>query len=326
MDAGPGRPARDPRRQPGLHRAGGLQVPGAARRRSGLSVSLSMYPDETAFALPLEHPRGAPARELGRRARVRRHRHGDAAADRAALRRQDDRRKCSRRSSTRRTARPAHDLVKDYWTRAQSPARSAAGRSPIRPASRSRAPDSFWKHVLHDGWVPGTGGCARRGRGRCRLAASSFRQSQAARKRAAGSRKPVRSASRSSSGRIPTIWDGRFANNGWLQELPKPLTKITWDPTRVGQPEARGAAEAQGRRHHRAAVPRQHRQAAGGDRPRPSRRVGHRVLRLRPAGHRARGHVGRRGGAANSTSTSCAPPTRCGSAAGSRSRRSATAS
>ena len=29
----------------------------------------------------------------------------------------------------------------------------------------------------------------------------------------------------------PTIWDGRFANNGWLQELPKPLTKITWDPT-----------------------------------------------------------------------------------------------
>jgi len=27
----------------------------------------------------------------------------------------------------------------------------------------------------------------------------------------------------------PTIFDGRFANNGWLQELPKPITKITWD-------------------------------------------------------------------------------------------------
>jgi molybdopterin-containing oxidoreductase family iron-sulfur binding subunit len=27
----------------------------------------------------------------------------------------------------------------------------------------------------------------------------------------------------------PSIWDGRFANNGWLQELPKPLTKLTWD-------------------------------------------------------------------------------------------------
>ena len=29
----------------------------------------------------------------------------------------------------------------------------------------------------------------------------------------------------------PTVWDGRFANNGWLQELPKPITKITWDNT-----------------------------------------------------------------------------------------------
>jgi MoCo/4Fe-4S cofactor protein with predicted Tat translocation signal len=27
----------------------------------------------------------------------------------------------------------------------------------------------------------------------------------------------------------PTIRDGRHANNGWLQELPKPLTKLTWD-------------------------------------------------------------------------------------------------
>ncbi|ADE15680.1 molybdopterin oxidoreductase, iron-sulfur binding subunit [Nitrosococcus halophilus Nc 4] len=27
----------------------------------------------------------------------------------------------------------------------------------------------------------------------------------------------------------PTIWDGQFSNNGWLQELPKPITKLTWD-------------------------------------------------------------------------------------------------
>lgn len=27
----------------------------------------------------------------------------------------------------------------------------------------------------------------------------------------------------------PSIYDGAFANNGWLQELPKPINKLTWD-------------------------------------------------------------------------------------------------
>ncbi len=35
----------------------------------------------------------------------------------------------------------------------------------------------------------------------------------------------------------PTIYDGRFSNNGWLQELPKPLNKITWDNVACVSPQ-----------------------------------------------------------------------------------------
>tara|TARA_B100000029_G_scaffold505920_1_gene587647 strand:- start:146607 stop:149624 length:3018 start_codon:yes stop_codon:yes gene_type:complete len=34
----------------------------------------------------------------------------------------------------------------------------------------------------------------------------------------------------------PTVWDGDYANNGWLQELPKPLTKLTWDNAAIVGP------------------------------------------------------------------------------------------
>jgi len=34
----------------------------------------------------------------------------------------------------------------------------------------------------------------------------------------------------------PFLYDGRFANNAWLQEVPRPLTKITWDNTALMSP------------------------------------------------------------------------------------------
>jgi len=50
----------------------------------------------------------------------------------------------------------------------------------------------------------------------------------------------------------PSIHDGRFANNGWLQELPKPLTKVTWDNVAIVSPNS--AQKIAGERNNRGAV------------------------------------------------------------------------
>jgi MoCo/4Fe-4S cofactor protein with predicted Tat translocation signal len=34
----------------------------------------------------------------------------------------------------------------------------------------------------------------------------------------------------------PSVYDGRFANNAWLQELPDPVTKLTWDNAAIVSP------------------------------------------------------------------------------------------
>ena len=139
----------------------------------------------------------------------------------------------------------SHDLVKDYWTRAQGG--KVAGWTITDTNGQPFAnADSFWKHALHDGFV--TTGAVERGR--------RIRRREPGSAPDAGSTPDTLDprtldAPASSAGGLeiifrpdPTIWDGRFANNGWLQELPKPLTKITWDPDRVGRAAAGRTAEA----------------------------------------------------------------------------------
>ena len=44
----------------------------------------------------------------------------------------------------------------------------------------------------------------------------------------------------------PTLYDGRFANNGWLQEMPKPLTRMTWDNAVYMSPDTAAAHKLTG--------------------------------------------------------------------------------
>ncbi len=106
--------------------------------------------------------------------------------------------------------RASYDIVRGYWQRQR----------------RGGDFERFWRTALHDGVVPDSAAPVKQ---------VSLKQSAAAPD--AGAKSSTRaSAGETTAGTLeilfrpdPSILDGRFANNGWLQELPKPLTKITWD-------------------------------------------------------------------------------------------------
>jgi molybdopterin-containing oxidoreductase family iron-sulfur binding subunit len=121
---------------------------------------------------------------------------------------------------TRQPDRSAHDIVKDYWQRAFKGTTAVVWAPKSREGLAFADAETFWRTALHDGFISGTA-----------MAAIQQPELQAM-PRPAG--EPAPSLSKSDSLEIvftadPTTYDGRFGNNAWLQELPKPLTKITWD-------------------------------------------------------------------------------------------------
>jgi molybdopterin-containing oxidoreductase family iron-sulfur binding subunit len=85
--------------------------------------------------------------------------------------------------------------------------------------------ESLWRHTLHEGFLAGsgwaTGAAAIRGDA---LPAVDARAKDAA--SPAGAMEVVFTPDH-------RILDGRFANNAWLQELPDPMTRLTWDNAAV---------------------------------------------------------------------------------------------
>jgi molybdopterin-containing oxidoreductase family iron-sulfur binding subunit len=148
---------------------------------------------------------------------------------------------------TDRPARTPHDIVRERWlaqgglgrpqpvalpmgrlapapppeTASPSALPSAAAPPAAAPPAPSADFEGQWRRALHDGFVAGS----------------------EAEPIAVSARVPPPSPGPPAGGMElilrpdPTLLDGRFANNGWLQELPKPLTKLTWDNAAIVSPK-----------------------------------------------------------------------------------------
>jgi molybdopterin-containing oxidoreductase family iron-sulfur binding subunit len=87
--------------------------------------------------------------------------------------------------------------------------------------------ESSWRKWLHDGFIPNTALATKTVTAKTDLSSTL---------NSAGSRLPAPGSYEIVFRPDPSIYDGRFSNNGWLQELPKPLTKITWDNVALVSP------------------------------------------------------------------------------------------
>ena len=95
-----------------------------------------------------------------------------------------------------------HDIVRDYW---QS-----------QRAEKGQAFEALWERSLHDGII------ARTALPPVSVSVHSDFGNAMSSPAAEGSLEIAFYPD-------PAVGDGRYANNAWLQELPKPITRTTWD-------------------------------------------------------------------------------------------------
>lgn len=106
----------------------------------------------------------------------------------------------------------SHDIVQNYW----------------KGQNKSGDFVTFWKQVLNAGIVPSSVSPKKS----VNLKTDWLSQPTPELAPPAPDARPLEIIFRPD----PSIYDGRFANNGWLQELPKPLTKLTWDNAALVSP------------------------------------------------------------------------------------------
>ena len=197
-------------------------------------VHLSLHANETSAVSPLADSRSAFPRSVERRPSIRRHRVDRSAADRAAIRRAVRARSAGRAERSTR-AFGISDRPRVLAARAVRGAPGAAARRSAGPEAQGLAQptsdspvdpefESFWRRTVHDGVMANT-------------ALPTRTMSAAARlPRSPPPRRRPPAASRSRSAPIRPFTTVVSTTTRWLQELPKPLTHLTWDNAVIVSP------------------------------------------------------------------------------------------
>lgn len=124
-------------------------------------------------------------------------------------------------------ASPEKTDVKENADLGENKEIAKASASPTAAPIAAVAPKNFednWRKAVHDGVIANTAATPKP------VAANSAFLSQP-------DVKPTGSGIEISILPDPCVYDGRFVNNGWLQELPNPLNKITWDNVALISPK-----------------------------------------------------------------------------------------
>jgi MoCo/4Fe-4S cofactor protein with predicted Tat translocation signal len=123
---------------------------------------------------------------------------------------------------TQEPSRSTYDVVRGFWRQMYQPAdRDDASMTALRRSLGMTQPrrgdfEAWWRKAVHDGFVERSALPARN-------ASIQANWTRAPRTEAAADGVEIVLQP------DPTQLDGRWANNGWLQELPKPVTKLTWE-------------------------------------------------------------------------------------------------
>jgi len=115
-----------------------------------------------------------------------------------------------------RPERSAHDMIREFW--------------------KVDKDERMWRRWLHDGVVPNSAFAPKT----VTANPQSIRNPQSAIDNQSATRNPQSAMTEAgleiSFRNDPSVLDGRFANNAWLQELPKPITRLTWDNAVLASP------------------------------------------------------------------------------------------